>query len=147
MLKINKKVEYALIVLKHMTSSDANPLTQAREICDLYNTPFDTTAKVMQQMNQSGFFDSHKGAKGGYNLKVDLNNISYYRLVEIIEGKKSAMDCVENNCNLINSCNIVSPITKLNKHLTYFFQGLSLEELLNQKSNDPVDKILEVTNT
>jgi Rrf2 family protein len=145
LVKINKKVEYALIVLKHMSTKDIKSLSQAREVCELYQTPFDTTAKVMQQMNQAGFFNSQKGAKGGYSLKVDLNNISYLQLVEIIEGKKSVIDCADTKCNLIKSCNIVSPITKLNKHLTYFFQGLSLEELLNQNFNDPVDRILEVT--
>lgn len=147
MVKINKKVEYALIVLKHMSSTDRDTLTQAREICDLYHTPFDTTAKVMQQMNQAGFFNSQKGAKGGYTLKTDLSSVSYFQLVEIIEGKKAVIDCIENKCSLIESCNIVSPITNLNKHLTYFFQGLSLEQLLNQSFNAPIDRILEVTDT
>jgi Rrf2 family protein len=128
-----------------MSAQDIHSLTQAREVCDLYNSPFDTTAKVMQLMNQAGFFNSQKGAHGGYSLKVDLNNISYLQLVEIIEGKKSIIDCKDTKCNLIKSCNIVSPITKLNKHLTHFFKGLSLEELLNQNFNDPVDRILEVT--
>ncbi len=145
MVKINKKVEYALIALKHMSDKKDETLTTAREISDIYHTPFDTTAKVMQQMNSMGFFNSQKGVKGGYSLKIDLRTISYLQLVELIEGKKAIMDCTENNCNLLGSCNIVHPINKLNKHLNYFFKTLSLEELLNQNSNDPVERILEVT--
>ena len=145
MIKINRKVEYALIVLKHMEAKQSNKLTSAREISDLYSTPFDTTAKVMQKMNNSGFFKSQKGVKGGYNLAVDLQNISYLQLVELIEGKSATMDCLDNKCSLLSSCNIINPINKLNKHLMYFFKTLSLKELLSQQSTDPLDKILEVT--
>jgi len=145
MVKINKKVEYALIVLKHMMTKEEGELTQAREICDLYHTPFDTTAKVMQLMNNRGYFHSHKGAKGGYTLAINLKDVNYLQLVELIEGKSATMDCTENKCSLLSSCNIISPISKLNKHLWYFFKSLSLDELLNQNSFDPVDKIFEVT--
>ena len=71
MLKINKKVEYALMALKFMADKthSAIPnnqdnevviLTSAREICDEFNTPFDTTAKVMQLMNNHDILKSVK---------------------------------------------------------------------------------------
>ena len=145
MVKINKKVEYALMVLKHMTQKPEDDLTTAREICDNYNIPFDTTSKVMQQMNNSGMFNSHKGVKGGYSLNVDLKNISYLELTELVEGKKATVDCEITKCNLLDSCNIVSPMKKLNDHLMYFFQGLSLDELLIQNAHGPMDRINEVT--
>ena len=50
MVKINRKVEYALMVLKLMNERSTTELTTAREVCDLFKTPFDTTAKVMQQL-------------------------------------------------------------------------------------------------
>jgi len=145
MVKINKKVEYALMVLKHMYNKPEEELTTAREICDKYQIPFDTTAKVMQQMNSYGFFNSQKGVKGGYSLKINLKNISYLELVELVEGKNSTIDCMSDKCSLLNSCNIVSPMKKLNEHLVYFFKGLSLDELLIQNSQSPLDKINEVT--
>lgn len=145
MVKINKKVEYALMVLKHMNAKNLEDLTTAREICDKYNIPFDTTAKVMQQMNTYGFFNSHKGVKGGYSLKINLKNISYLELVQLVEGKKATIDCMMDKCTLLNSCNIVSPMKKLNEHLMYFFKGLTLDELLVQNANGPMDKINEVT--
>jgi Rrf2 family protein len=144
-VKINRKVEYALMVLKHMTHKDENELTTAREICDQYNIPFDTTSKVMQQMNNFGLFTSHKGVKGGYSLNINLKNVSYLELTELVEGKKATVDCELEKCNLLTSCNIVSPMKKLNDHLMCFFGGLSLDELLVQNAHGPMDKINEVT--
>ena len=54
MLKITKKVEYALISLKFIWEEKSRgELTTAREICSKFNLPFDTTSKVMQAMNNA----------------------------------------------------------------------------------------------
>lgn len=135
MIKINRKVEYALMVLKTMKEKDALELTTAREVCDAYNTPFDTTAKVMQQMNSAGILHSHKGVKGGYTLARNLSSVSYIELVELIEGKSFMMDCHDRGdahgpCELIHKCNISQPIKRLNDYLINIFNSLSLNELL-----------------
>jgi Rrf2 family protein len=130
MIKINRKVEYALMVLKMMQDKERADLTTAREVCDLYELPFDTTAKVMQQMNGAGILHSHKGVKGGYTLARDLSSISYIELAELIEGKSFMMDCHEGPCDLFHSCNISQPIKRLNDYILNIFRSLSLQELL-----------------
>lgn len=130
MIKINRKVEYALMVLKLMKEKEASELTSAREVCDLFQTPFDTTAKVMQLMNNAGILHSHKGVKGGYNLSRDLSQVTYMELVELIEGKSFMMDCHEGPCDLFNKCNISQPIKRLNDYLINIFNALTLNELL-----------------
>lgn len=136
MVKISKKLEYALMVLKFMRTSSSESLCTVREICDNFKIPFDTTAKVMQQMSNIGILKSIQGVKGGYCLDMDLNKINYLQLAELIEGKKLGADCESLQCNLLNTCNITGPIKKLNQYLNYFFQGLSVEELL--EDNNPV---------
>lgn len=135
MLKINRKVEYALMVLKHM-SDKGHELTSARDIADLYHTPFDTTAKVMQTMNVSGILHSVKGVKGGYTLARPLKSINYMELSELIEGKSIEMKCAssEGTCELMNSCNIISPVQKINFQVSKFFKNLTLDQLLTEET-------------
>lgn len=130
MVKINKKVEYALMVLKLMHERPATDLTTAREVCDLFKAPFDTTAKVMQQLNLSGVLSSQKGVKGGYHLEADLRQLSYLALVEMIEGKSAVMDCNEGPCDLLDTCNISVPIKRFNTYLTNILSSLSVFELV-----------------
>jgi Rrf2 family protein len=130
MIKINRKIEYALMVLKLMKEKSPSELTTAREVCDAFQTPFDTTAKVMQQMNNAGILHSHKGVKGGYTLARDLSQVSYLELAELIEGKSFMMDCHEGPCDLYHTCNISQPIKRLNDYLINIFNTLSLNELL-----------------
>lgn len=138
MVKINKKIEYALMVLKHMHDNQNKELVTARDVCDRFHIPFDTTAKVMQQMNNIGYLHSTKGVKGGYTLKANLQNISYLELAELIEGKKVTADCESTNCALLNTCNITGPIKRLNQYLLYFFKDLSLKELLIDSNIGPL---------
>ena len=121
MIKINRKIEYALMVLKLMKDKAPNELTTAREVCDRFESPFDTTAKVMQLMNTAGILHSLKGVKGGYVLSRDLSQVSYMELVELIEGKSFMMDCHEGPCDLIHKCNITQPIKRLNDYLINIF--------------------------
>lgn len=132
MIKINRKLEYSLMVLKSMQDKAAlgETLTTAREICEKYHTPFDTTSKVMQQMKDAGILESQKGVKGGYTLLADLSTFSYLDLVEMIEGRTFMMDCHDGPCDLFQSCNITQPIRRLNDYLMSIFSSLTLTELL-----------------
>jgi Rrf2 family protein len=132
MIKLNKKVEYGLMILKHFEEKTCDSLTSAREICDLYNTPFDTTAKVMQILNSASILESVKGVRGGYTLNKDLSSISYLALTELIEGRKVGPTCAEQNCTFLGSCNISSPVQKLNERLKHFFENLTVKDLLGE---------------
>jgi Rrf2 family protein len=151
MLKINKKVEYALMALKYIADSSEQRLISAREICDEFHTPFDTTAKVMQVMNNHGILKSVKGIKGGYTLLRPLREISYMELVQMIEGKDElgkACFSVKGKCELFEKCNIVTPVEQLNQKLNVYLMTLSLEELLNgTKFTTPQFKITEELNS
>ena len=132
MLKINKKIEYALMALKFMDGKDTDSLTSAREICDQFKIPFDTTAKVLQLMNNKNILSSVKGIKGGYQLARPLKEITYLELSHLIEKNKDEHFCSGNKglCELYETCNIATPLEDLNKKIEGFLKQLTLEELL-----------------
>lgn len=132
LLKINKKVEYALMALKFMASKEEGALTSAREVCDNFGAPFDTMAKVMQSLNNKEVLSSVKGIKGGYILQKPLKEITFQELSEIIEGRGKSGVCQTANktCDLYSVCNIKGPVEKLNEHVNQFLKELTLEKLL-----------------
>lgn len=141
MVRISKRLEYALIVLKHFLEAPCGEKFTARMICELYKTPFDTTAKVMQIMNNKGILISNQGAQGGYKMGINLDEISYLELSRIINGDEGANQCIEYNCSIINTCNITGPVARLNKHLKYFYHQLSIKSLLSETF--PTENILK----
>ena len=147
MNKINRKLEYALMALKHMSGKIPGELTSAKEVSDSFNTPFDATARVMQQMAQKGgILRAEYGANGGYQITKDLGKISIHELVEMIEGPTALVKCLhkEAPCEIQGTCNIVSPITQLNNKLTDFYKSVTLKDLLVSERTAMQSKKAEV---
>ncbi|MNS95412.1 transcriptional repressor NsrR [compost metagenome] len=137
MNKINRKLEYALMALKFMSQKIPGELTTAKQVSEAFHTPFDATARVMQQMAQKGgILRAEYGASGGYQITKDLAKVSIHDLVEIVEGPTALVKCLhkEEPCEISGTCNIVSPITSLNQKLTEFYKAVSLKDLLVEKS-------------
>lgn len=141
MNKINRKVEYALMGLKHMRSKQPGELTSAKEISLQYGCPYEATSKVLQVLASSGLVRSEQGAHGGYQLVRDLSKVSMFELMEIMGGPVEiakcigAKDSIEKSCDLHSTCNVISPISILNRRLIEFYKSLMLGDLLDGRAH------------
>jgi len=133
MLKVNRKVEYGLVALRHMHAKPRGELTSVREICDQYGTPFDPVAHVLRILNGAGLVKSEQGAHGGYRLVADMAAVNFADFIEIIEGRLAFTDCLKGTvvgCNMREVCNIVSPMHMVHHRLQEFLRSITLEELI-----------------
>lgn len=132
MNRMNRKLEYSLMALKHMSHKQPGTLTTAKEISEKYQTPFDATARALQYMAQNGLLRAEHGATGGYALNRDLSIITLHDLMNIVEGPRTIAKClsVDEKCEIQGDCNIQSPIHFLNQKVTAFYQSLSLIEVI-----------------
>lgn len=137
MNKINRKVEYALIGLKHMRNKSPGELTTVKEISGLYGCPFDATSRVMQILAQKGILRSEQGAHGGYQITRDLGRVSFYEILEWILGPMAVAKCLhedtDSTCEIRGTCNIVSPVITLNRKIVEFYKSLTVAELLDPR--------------
>ncbi len=134
MNKVNRKLEYSLMALKHMSAKRPGELTTAKEVAEVYRSPFDATARVLQLMAQRGLLKSEHGVQGGYQITRDLQRTTLHELIEIIQGPTKIAKCMhkKTQCEIHSTCNIISPITALNGKLSDFYKSVTLSELLFQ---------------
>jgi Rrf2 family protein len=136
MFKINRKIEYALISLKHMRQKSPGQLTSAKEICDIYNTPFDPTSRVLQIMTQYKILQAEQGAKGGYQIIKDLSKLTLRDLSDIIIGPIEIANCFHgnhSNCEITHSCHIIAPMLSLNENIKKLFSTIMIADLIESK--------------
>ena len=136
MFKINRKLEYALIALKHMSNNHTGQLATAKEICDMYHTPFDPTSRVLQLMAQHGILKAEHGAHGGYIIVKDLGHVMFSDLIKIITGPIKIANCFHGNyshCELTACCNVISPMLNLNEKMSQLFAATSVKDLIESK--------------
>ena len=137
MFKINRKLEYALISLRHMSAKHPGQLTSAKEICDIYHTPFDPTSRVLQIMAQHEVVRAEQGAHGGYQILRDLNKFSLQELTQMIEGPMQIVNCFHGNyshCDITASCNVISPMLNLNERIGSLFKTINVQELISSRN-------------
>ena len=85
MLKITRKVEYALIALRHLQANKEGQLSSAKEIAKAYGIPQELLAKILQRLAQEDIIIAVKGAAGGYKLVTDPNTINMTKFFEFME--------------------------------------------------------------
>ena len=130
MLKITRTVEYALIAIRHMNNK--NSLCSSREISSSYNIPHEIMAKILQRLCKIGYLNAIKGSQGGYYLNIKIDKINLIEFIENIEGPIGIVQCsTDNNCNLIEICNIKAPIHKINNNIRKVLSKVSLHDVAN----------------
>ncbi len=149
MNKLNRKIEYSLMALKHMVQKHPGELTTAKEVSETLRTPFDATARVMQLMASRGLLKSEQGAFGGYQITKDLAKVTMHELIEIIDGPLALVKCLHKEqaepCEIQPTCNIFSPVSILNQKLNNFYQSLNLKDLLKESSREVKSAAKEIT--
>ena len=129
MLKITKKVEYALIAIKHLSESPKK-LSSVSHMSTTYGIPREILAKTMQTLAKENIVESVKGPQGGYRNKNKTSDISLNKFFEVLEGPTAIMDCYfESGCNHLSSCNIKTPIKKINDSVRNLFNNITLADI------------------
>ena len=130
MLNITRKVEYALIALRHMQSKNNTDLTSAKEIATKYGIPQQLLAKTLQQMARDRIIKAVQGPTGGYKIAANLKSISLKDFFEKLEGPLGMMDCYfDSECLQITNCNIRIPIQRINDNMRSMFSQMTLQEI------------------
>lgn len=139
MFKINRKLEYALIALKYMSSKKQGQLTSAKEICDIYHAPFDPTSRVLQIMAQHNILKAEHGAHGGYHIIKDLSKISLAELTDLITGPIEIANCFHgdySHCEITSSCSVIGPMLNLNMEIRKLFKTIMITDLVQSHHQD-----------
>ena len=101
MFKITKKVEYALMAIRHLHMEDSK-LSSSTEIANSYNIPKPLLAKILQRLARKNIIKAIKGPNGGYIISKDPLKIKMSEFFEIMEGPMGIADCIyDSKCCLL----------------------------------------------
>lgn len=135
MLQIPKKVEYALIAIRHMAVQHTSSMVTAKEVADRYHIPYEVMAKVLQRLAKVGLVISHQGVHGGYFLARRPAEIHISEVFQAIEGKANItlMQCEAEgpeNCSIYSTCTIRDPLVKIQDGINSIFQQMTVSEIV-----------------
>ncbi len=132
MFKLHKKVKYALTALKYMKKKPVKELSSAKEMCDVFDIPFDPTSRVLQIMAQNGILEAVQGARGGYRVVRHLGATSLYELSEMVAGQMAITDCTASDCDCVrlDKCVLKKEMALLNAKIVRVFKDIKVSEMV-----------------
>jgi len=131
-LKLTKKIDYALMALHHIGFLAEGRLVNAKEIAEIYQIPVEMMAKILQTLSRCGLIVSENGPKGGYALSRPPEDISIAEVIEVIEGPIGIADCVHDTvipCMQADTCTIRTPVAHIQQRISALLAGMSVAEV------------------
>ncbi len=88
-------VEYALHSLFYMVAIPQGKTVGIKELADLNSLTESYLSKIFTKLRKGGIVRSVTGVKGGYELAKSPEDISFWDIIEAIEGSSHMFQCAE----------------------------------------------------
>ena len=133
MLRLSKKVEYALIALKLFAEHPRDVYT-SKQISEKYHIPYELLSKILQKLKKESILNSNLGIHGGYSLRKNAEDISISKVIESIDGDLNLTECHQgkskDSCTIFENCTIKDPMYKIQNELHSFFNEKKVSDLV-----------------
>ena len=130
-MEISKELEYTIIGLIDLAERDVR--SSAGEIASNMQLPEELIKKIFQKLSRAEIVRSVKGAGGGYELNVPLEDLTIGDLKRAVSGESFVVSCLEDesSCSRIDICRIHDGMGKFQLMWNNFLDSVSIKELVS----------------
>ena len=146
-MKFSTSIEYAVHGLVYLAKEPYGEPVLISGISKAIKVPEAYLRKVFQQLVKSGLVTSQRGARGGFRLAREPNQINLKQVVEGIDGSLSMYSCLKvlRGCSLELPCPVQKAFEKAQQQMAKVLEATSIKDLLAEISQqEPVVEWLQV---
>lgn len=113
-MKFSVGVEYAIHCLIYMVEIENGKSIGVHDLAEFQGISDSYLSKTFAKLAKLGIVKSMPGVRGGYSLGRDAKEISFWDIIEAVEGKDPFFRCQEIRCNnkLLDKDNLPDAYTK-----------------------------------
>ena len=138
-MKISAQEEFGLrclVQLAHLNETESLTLTQLAEREGISQA---NAGKVMWLLNQSGFVQSTRGTKGGYQLSRAAEEIRLSEVIKVLDADEISNHCqhyagVLESCVHTGDCGIRPVIVGLHEIISEALSNITLAQLVGEEA-------------
>lgn len=141
-LRISRKIDYALRAMIFLSSIPGEAVVPFREIGRRMDVPEDFLAKILKQLVDRGLARSTRGPHGGYALARPPQDVSFLDVIEAVEGPVALNVCLDGDdtCGREPRCTMASVWRRGQEKMLEVYRDAKLSELrLPADSTDVVN--------
>jgi Rrf2 family protein len=140
-------VEYAFHSLFYLVGLPRGKIVGIKELAQFNRLTESYLSKTFTKLQKAGLVRSSPGTKGGYELARDAEDISFWDIIEAVEGPSQLFQCAEIRQNNVlvedpsvysakNPCLIKTVIAEGEERMRGYLRGKSLKWLHDTVSGD-----------
>ena len=139
MIRLTNLADYA-VVLMCQFPADPDFRASAVGLSEQTKLPLPAVSKVLNQLSNAGFLNSHRGLKGGFTLAKTADDISVADIIEAVDGPISLTNCIEDeesDCSVENMCVMRPHWQLINQAVRGALDTIRLSEI-NMEASGPM---------
>jgi FeS assembly SUF system regulator len=131
MLRISKLTDYATVILSHM-AKDKGQVCSTLDIAKATGIALPTVSKITKLLVNGSILVSIRGAKGGYRLAQDPEEISLAQVIGVLEGPIGLTECSVSGqgCGQATGCGIHANWQVINHAIHNALESVTLADML-----------------
>ena len=120
LMQIPRRVDYGLRAIIYLSTQDPEKCCSIAEIAREQNVPKKFLEKIIQDLMRRGLIRSKRGSCGGYTLARMPDQISFYDVIEALEGPIAVNVCMneELSCDQLPRCAMVGVWSEIQQKVT-----------------------------
>ena len=139
-MRLTRAAEYAIRCILYLAKKGQGVLTSRRDIAENAEIPLHFLAKIAQDLAKAGFIEIRQGAKGGFSLIRNPEDITLLEVVETMIGEIYLNDCIArpSSCNIMDACAVHRVWIKARVQLRNTLREVTFAQLVHDRSCIPV---------
>lgn len=129
---ITRETDYAVRILRCLADFQ---LKTIREICDDQLVPRQFAYKISKKLERAGLIEIVRGATGGCRMKVDLHDVSFMDLINIMDRDNMINSCLNPSVKCPykeknNGCCVHDTLCQVQDHIVDLFSGTNMHDVI-----------------
>ena len=131
LMQIPRRVDYGLRAIIYLAGQNPEKCCSIAEIAQEQGVPRKFLEKIIQELMRKKLITSKRGSCGGYMLARSPETISFYDVIEAIEGPIAVNACMDSHmsCDQLPRCTMVGVWTEVQKKITEVFTRTTIADL------------------
>ena len=133
---VSTKGRYALRVMVCFARRGGGEYIPLKEIAEAEGISQKYLESIMSVLSKAGFVDAVHGKGGGYRLNREPKDYTIGSILKLTEGSLNVASCTTQGaaaCSRSECCQALPMWEKLDKMIDDFFEGITLEDLLQEE--------------
>ncbi len=138
-MKISTRGRYSLRMMIDLAQHYNEGYVALKDISKRQDISKKYLEQIIPFLHRSNLLIANKGHMGGYKLSRDPSMINVREILESAEGSLTPVSCMDNNPNQCEKCGecVTLPIYQgLYDVITKYFEGITLEDIVNRQISD-----------